>query len=356
MAQTSLHSFFKRPASMVAAAPPAKRVKTSAESCSSSSSASDSQSTQAVLERAELNRQAALERRRSSQSSSPGGIGNSWKLALAAEFSESYYTTLQKFVASERQSKTIYPPEEEVFSWSNLCRAQDVKVVILGQDPYHGPNQAHGLCFSVKKGQTPPPSLRNMYTELERDLSGFKRPKHGDLSTWAQQGVLLLNTVLTVRAHEANSHQGKGWEKLTDAVISWLNKNLSGVVFLLWGKHAQTKGASIDKRKHHVLTCVHPSPLSAHRGFIGCGHFTRANELLCKQQKTPIDWASICDENWTHPDSTARLESPPSSQPALASPSAPTSPDASVKESSTATTPPAQVSSPPAKYDPTQEW
>ncbi|KAK3094407.1 hypothetical protein FSP39_001334 [Pinctada imbricata] len=217
-------------------------------------------------------------------------VGTSWYNALEPEFSKPYFTELSKFVASERSKKTIYPPADQVFSWTNYGDIKEVKVVILGQDPYHGPKQAHGLCFSVQKGVTPPPSLENMYKELTTDIEGFKHPRHGTLIGWAKQGVLLLNACLTVRAHEANSHKDKGWEKLTDAVISWLNKNSIGIVFMLWGAYAQKKGAFIDKKRHHVLKSVHPSPLSAHRGFIGCKHFSQCNELLKKDGRKPIDW------------------------------------------------------------------
>ena len=308
MSQSSLTKFFKRPGVSLSspAAPAAKRAKYASDTVASEVNSPSPE----ISDRAEKNRQAALERR---QSAGPSGLGSSWKRALSGEFTKPYFTQLQAFVESERKSHTIYPPEADVYSWSNLCRASDVKVVILGQDPYHGPNQAHGLCFSVRKGQRPPPSLVNMFIELERSVGSFKRPNHGDLSTWAQQGVLLLNNVLTVRAHNANSHQGKDWEKFTDAVIGWLNRNLTGVVFLLWGRNAQTKGKYIDKGKHHILTAVHPSPLSAHRGFIGCNHFVRANELLAKQGKSPIEWTSICDEKWTM-KSAELVDSPLSSQ------------------------------------------
>ncbi|XP_042579370.1 uracil-DNA glycosylase-like [Cyprinus carpio] len=173
--------------------------------------------------------------------------------------------------------------------WNNMR----VKVVILGQDPYHGPNQAHGLCFSVQRPVSPPPSLVNIFKELASDIEGFEHPGHGDLTGWAKQGVLLLNAVLTVRAHQANSHKDKGWETFTDAVIHWLSTNMQGLVFILWGSYAQKKGAAIDKKRHHVLQTVHPSPLSAHRGFFGCKHFSKTNELLKKSGKKPIDWRAL---------------------------------------------------------------
>nr|XP_006815476.1 PREDICTED: uracil-DNA glycosylase-like [Saccoglossus kowalevskii] len=203
-----------------------------------------------------------------------------------------WFVQLQSFVESERQKYTVYPPVEQVYTWTQCCDIRDVKVVILGQDPYHGPRQAHGLCFSVQEGIRPPPSLVNMYKELSSDIDGFQSPEHGYLKGWAKQGVLLLNAVLTVRAGVANSHKNKGWETFTDAVISWLNKNLDGVVFLLWGSYAHKKGAIIDK-KHHILKSVHPSPLSAHRGYLGCKHFSKANEILVKQDKSPINWKDL---------------------------------------------------------------
>lgn len=172
---------------------------------------------------------------------------------------------------------------------------EDIRVVILGQDPYHGTGQAHGLCFSVQPGISPPPSLVNMYKELEADIDGFTRPsdKGGYLAGWADQGVLLLNAVLTVRSGAANSHKDKGWEKLTDAVIKWISKNRSDVIFLLWGTYAQKKAAMVDSGKHHLLKSVHPSPLSAHRGFLGCKHFSQCNQILEKMNKEPIDWTKL---------------------------------------------------------------
>nr|XP_022337906.1 uncharacterized protein LOC111133661 [Crassostrea virginica] len=220
-------------------------------------------------------------------------VGPSWFKALESEFSKQYFNDLSKFVMSERSKHTIYPPAHDVFSWTNYCSIDKVKVVILGQDPYHGPKQAHGLCFSVQKGVPPPPSLQNMYKELIDDIPGFSHPGHGTLIGWANQGVLLLNACLTVRAGQANSHKDRGWEKFTDAVISWLNKNKKGLVFMLWGSYAQKKGAHIDKKKHHVLTGVHPSPLSAHRGYFGCKHFSKCNELLAKEGKSTIDWSHL---------------------------------------------------------------
>ncbi|XP_039266489.2 uracil-DNA glycosylase 2-like [Styela clava] len=220
-------------------------------------------------------------------------IGESWKKALEPEFHKDYFVKLGKFVTSERSSHTVFPPVEDVFSWTQHCKLKDIKVVILGQDPYHGEGQAHGLCFSVKKPVKPPPSLENMFKELKSDIGGFKHPGHGDLTRWAKQGVLLLNAVLTVRAHSANSHKDKGWEKFTDAVIKYVNSNCTGVVFMLWGSYAQKKGAVIDKKRHHVLCSVHPSPLSAYRGFLGCKHFSEANKLLKDQGDKEIDWCAL---------------------------------------------------------------
>jgi len=223
-------------------------------------------------------------------------IGLSWFLALQDVFQSEWFRKLNDFVIKERKDHTIFPSPSEVWSWTTRVKISDIKVVILGQDPYHGPGQAHGLCFSVKPGVRPPPSLLNMFKELESDIQGFNRPDHGYLAGWADQGVLLLNACLTVRKAQANSHKDKGWEKVTDAVISWISKNLSGVVFLLWGASAQKKAAIVDKKRHHLLTSVHPSPLSAHRGFLGCKHFSKCNELLVSQDKTPIDWTNLPQE------------------------------------------------------------
>ncbi|XP_041058880.1 uracil DNA glycosylase a isoform X1 [Carcharodon carcharias] len=240
------------------------------------------------LSRIERNKQAALQRL--AARNVPPGFGESWKRELLVEFSKPYFSRLMGFVAMERKRYMVYPPPHEVFTWTEICNFHDVKVVILGQDPYHGPKQAHGLCFSVKRPVLPPPSLENMYKELQWDIEGFEPPQHGDLTGWAKQGVLLLNAVLTVRAHNANSHKERGWEEFTDAVVSCLNNKLDGLVFMLWGAYAQRKGIAIDRKRHHVLQTVHPSPLSAHRGFFGCKHFSKTNELLKKSGKTPINW------------------------------------------------------------------
>lgn len=224
---------------------------------------------------------------------SPTNMGSSWKTALAAEFNKDYFKKLMQFVQCERKSHTIYPKESDVYSWTKHCDISEVKVVIIGQDPYHQPRQAHGLCFSVPNGVAPPPSLVNIYKELTDDIEGFITPNHGNLTGWAKQGVLLLNACLTVRAGQANSHKDKGWEQFTDAVIRWINQNRRNVVFLLWGSYAQKKGACIDKKKHCVLKSVHPSPLSAFRGFFGCKHFSRTNEYLTKNRQVPIKWAEL---------------------------------------------------------------
>ncbi|MFD1801924.1 uracil-DNA glycosylase [Mixta tenebrionis] len=219
------------------------------------------------------------------------GKAITWHDVLATEKEQPYFVETLKTVAQERAAGvTIYPPKEDVFNAFRLTELSDVKVVMLGQDPYHGPNQAHGLAFSVRPGVAIPPSLMNMYKELESDIPGFQRPNHGYLESWAKQGILLLNTVLTVEAGKAHSHARLGWETFTDRVIAAVNEQRDNVVFLLWGSHAQKKGSIIDTQRHHVLKAPHPSPLSAHRGFFGCRHFSRTNEILLQQGETPIDW------------------------------------------------------------------
>lgn len=214
-----------------------------------------------------------------------------WKDALGAEKQLPYFQQIMHFVQAERAAgKVIYPPHQDVFNAFKLTPFDAVKVVILGQDPYHGPNQAHGLCFSVKHGVKTPPSLVNMYKELSSDIQGFRIPQHGFLQRWAEQGVLLLNTVLTVEQGKAHSHAKIGWETFTDKVIQQLSEHRQGLVFLLWGSHAQRKGAVIDRQKHHVLTAPHPSPLSAHRGFLGCRHFSQTNQILRQQNHSEINW------------------------------------------------------------------
>jgi len=217
-------------------------------------------------------------------------IEQSWKDALKDEFGKDYFVKLTEFVRGEYLSgKTIYPAAKNIFNAFNLCPLSDVKVVIIGQDPYHEPGQAHGLCFSVENGVAFPPSLINIYKEIESDL-GHKSITNGDLSSWARQGVLLLNSTLTVQAHDAASHSGKGWETFTDAVIRAVNENRKNVVYLLWGSFAQKKADFVDSANNLILKSAHPSPLSAYRGFFGNHHFSRANEYLIEKGQTPIDW------------------------------------------------------------------
>ncbi|AVQ88119.1 MULTISPECIES: uracil-DNA glycosylase [Plesiomonas] len=217
-----------------------------------------------------------------------------WSDVIGAEKQQPYFLDTMAYVAAERAAgKEIYPPEHDVFNAFRYTPFEQVKVVILGQDPYHGPNQAHGLCFSVLPGVPVPPSLVNMYKELAQDIAGFQIPQHGYLKSWADQGVLLLNTVLTVERGQAHSHAKLGWETFTDRVIAAVNEHRQGVVFLLWGAHAQKKGRIIDRQRHHVLTAPHPSPLSAHRGFLGCRHFSQTNQLLAQQNLPAIDWQPV---------------------------------------------------------------
>ncbi|MVZ61859.1 uracil-DNA glycosylase [Sphingobacterium humi] len=214
----------------------------------------------------------------------------SWEAILNPLFATSQMQGLSAFVQAERQQHLVFPPADLVFNAFKLTPLSDVKVVILGQDPYHNDGQAHGLSFSVPAGIAIPPSLRNIYSELKSDIAGFDVPTHGDLTKWAQQGVLLLNATLTVRAHTAASHQKKGWEGFTDAVIAAISKEKEHVVFLLWGSYAIKKSALIDANKHLVLTAVHPSPLSVYRGFYGCKHFSQTNSYLQAHGLKPIDW------------------------------------------------------------------
>lgn len=216
-------------------------------------------------------------------------IGNDWDDLLKEEFEKDYYIKLRNFLKTEYQTKKIYPNMYDIFNALKLTSYQDTKVVILGQDPYHGENQAHGLAFSVKKGVKTPPSLLNIYKELQYDLNLYI-PNNGDLTSWANQGILLLNTVLTVREGEANSHKNMGWEILTDKVIELLNKKEDEVIFLLWGNNARSKKNLIDNSKHYILEAPHPSPLSASRGFFGCSHFSKTNEILYKLNKQTINW------------------------------------------------------------------
>ena len=216
-------------------------------------------------------------------------IDNDWLEPLKPEFSKPYYAKLYKFVNEEYRTHTIYPPKEDVFNAYKMTPLSDVKVLILGQDPYHEPGQAHGLCFSVREGIAIPPSLVNIYKELHDDI-GFTIPDNGYLVKWAKQGVMLLNTVLTVREHAADSHRGKGWEQFTDATIAALNSLDRPIVYMLWGRNAQQKSSMLNNPKQLVLTAPHPSPLSAHRGFLGCRHFSKANDFLKENGIEPIDW------------------------------------------------------------------
>ena len=216
-------------------------------------------------------------------------IGNDWDERLAGEFEKPYYLELRQFLIEEYRHHVVYPDMHDIFNALKYTSFSDTKVVILGQDPYHGPGQAHGLCFSVRKGVEPPPSLVNIFKELMSDV-GIARPAHGELTCWAKQGVLLLNTVLTVREHEPNSHKGKGWEILTDRIISELNNKQTPVVFLLWGANARSKKTLITNPLHVKLETVHPSPLSAYNGFFGCRHFSKANAILEASGQTAIDW------------------------------------------------------------------
>lgn len=217
-------------------------------------------------------------------------IEKKWKDLLGDQFTAPYFADLKKFLVEEKSRYKVYPAGKDIFNAFNLTPADSVKVVLLGQDPYHGEGQAHGLCFSVPKGVKPPPSLVNIYKELNNDL-GVPVPEHGNLEKWAVQGVMLLNATLTVRSGQPGSHQKRGWEKFTDAAISALSLNYSGIVFLLWGRYARAKESLIDSGKHHVLKAAHPSPFSAYNGFFGCRHFSRTNELLAGQGKEPVDWS-----------------------------------------------------------------
>ncbi|MGD8345740.1 MAG: uracil-DNA glycosylase [Lysobacterales bacterium] len=218
-------------------------------------------------------------------------LENSWKERLADEFSQPYMSELRAFLLErKRRGATIYPPGNQIFNALDSTPFDRVRVVIFGQDPYHGPGQAHGLCFSVPEGVPVPPSLVNIYKEIADDL-GLKPPPHGNLQSWAEQGVLLLNAVLTVERGQASAHQGKGWERFTDRVVYELNEGRENLVFLLWGAYAMKKGEMIDRERHLVLTAPHPSPLSAHRGFFGCRHFSKVNAWLERHGMEPVKWA-----------------------------------------------------------------
>lgn len=218
-------------------------------------------------------------------------LSPSWLAAIGSEFQQDYMRELRAFLQQRiQQGAVVYPHPRHWFAAMDATDFDKVRVVVLGQDPYHGPDQAHGLCFSVQRGVAPPPSLQNIFKELHEDV-GLDIPQHGCLQHWAEQGVLLLNAVLTVEQAQAGAHQGRGWERFTDAVVAALNARRSGLVFMLWGSHAQKKGAVIDGNKHLVLKAPHPSPLSAYRGFFGCRHFSKANDYLQQQGLAPIDWA-----------------------------------------------------------------
>lgn len=221
-------------------------------------------------------------------------LNNDWDNLLSGEFSSSYYHELREFLKSEYSSCRIYPPMNDIYNALRYTSYENTRVVILGQDPYHGAGQAHGLCFSVKEGTEPPPSLKNIFKELKTELN-ISEPPCGELTGWAKQGVLLLNTTLTVREGRPQSHKGRGWEILTDKIISILNEKESPVVFMLWGGNARAKKHLITNRQHLILECAHPSPLSAYAGFFGCNHFIRANEFLCQNKKRPINWEQIND-------------------------------------------------------------
>lgn len=216
-------------------------------------------------------------------------ISNDWLTVLGEEFKKPYYKSLYEFIKMEYNTKQVFPPADDIFNAYHLTPLKDVRVVILGQDPYHNDGQAHGLCFSVKPSVEAPPSLVNIYQELKQDL-GCTIPNNGYLVKWAQQGVLMLNTVLTVQAHRPASHQGKGWEKFTDATIKALNEQDRPIVFLLWGRPAQNKKSMLNNPNHLILEAPHPSPLSAYRGFFGCKHFSKTNEFLISHGEKPIDW------------------------------------------------------------------
>ena len=219
-------------------------------------------------------------------------LGNDWDALLKEEFEKEYYLQLREFLKTEYFTRTVYPPMHDIFNALKYTSYSNTRVVILGQDPYHGKGQAHGLCFSVKEGTPPPPSLKNIFKELKNELD-IPEPPTGELTGWAKQGVLLLNTTLTVREATPQSHKGKGWEILTDKIIELINEKSTPVVFMLWGSNARTKKSLITNPKHLVLECAHPSPLSAYNGFFGCGHFSKANAFLSSAGEPTIDWSKI---------------------------------------------------------------
>ncbi|VDD76547.1 unnamed protein product [Mesocestoides corti] len=303
--QQSILKFLKRPLSEStlsneARVPKVQRTDFSGSSKSPSSASKDSQALSTdVVQRSEFNRRVAELKLKLANPVKTliRNMDPEWCHHLASVIQTDSFAKLAMFIEHERSETTVYPPEDQVFSWSRLTPPGKVRVVILGQDPYHGPQQAHGLAFSVKRPQNPPPSLINMYKEIASDCEvsaaeGWP-PNHGDLTHWAEQGVLLLNAVLTVRRSQPNSHKDRGWEKLTNAVINHINTSCSHVVFLLWGANAQAQGARIDRNKHLVLEAPHPSPLSASRGFFGCRHFSKANNYLEKHNLKPINWTDL---------------------------------------------------------------
>ncbi|CAG0891096.1 unnamed protein product [Darwinula stevensoni] len=294
-AQATLLQFFKQSPQGKGKSlePPKKRLKTDPEEVNSREEC-NSTFDEEQLERMENNKITALIRRQVKLTPALcENIGRSWFKALEPEFNKPYFVKLSEFLVSERSKSKVFPPENQVYSWSTHCAINEVKVVLLGQDPYHNPGQAHGLAFSVPTGVDPPPSLLNIFKELKSDIEGFEVPDHGNLTGWAQQGVLLLNAGLTVRAFCANSHKEAGWSHFTDAVIKCLSSQKQPIVFLLWGSFAQQKQSLIDTKVHHVLKCPHPSPLSAHRGFLGCAHFSKANQLLRKSGRKCINWSYL---------------------------------------------------------------
>lgn len=291
--QKSITSFFKKPAGAIT-----KSKRTSALSPKAAEKLKANVLAPDVQAKIEANRAAArakmLARRTDFHTKDGFGasLEPSWREALSVTLSEPFWDTLIAFVARERTTATVYPPPDKVFSAFNHSSFSRTRVIIIGQDPYHGPGQAHGMSFSVPKGVYPPPSLNNIFGELQKDIPGFTRPQGGCLEKWANQGVLLLNAVLTVRRGQASSHQGRGWERFTDAVVHAVNhRDGPGCVFMLWGAYAKKKGLRINTKKHCVLTSVHPSPLSANRGgWFGCKHFSKANNFLRKTKQDPIDW------------------------------------------------------------------
>lgn len=293
--QKSITSFFKKPSGSGVAKP----KRTSALSEEAAEELKKHVLSPDVKARIEANRAAARAKLLARAAShNPGkalfgaSLEPSWRNALSATLAEPFWKSLADFVAAERNAHTVFPPPDKVFSAFNHSSFARTRVVIIGQDPYHGPRQAHGMCFSVQDGVYPPPSLLNIYGELEKDIPGFTRPKTGCLEKWANQGVLLLNSVLTVVSGQPNSHKNRGWERFTDAVVQALNHRKGpGIVFMLWGGYAKKKGASINRKKHCVLTSVHPSPLSANRGgWFGNKHFSQANEFLARSKQDTIDW------------------------------------------------------------------